>query len=805
MGKLTSYILGLIMVLSFSFYYLSSFYNPLIQWLGPVIGSPLIIMAGLLLFLVGDPVKDFYLIPIFIMTGLVIGIGSRKGTKAFFSTITIYGSILSLMGISLLYMLLDKMAIIKGLASASSSGGSLSNLGSTGTLPPVPPGSSISAILSEPLVGRVLSALSSLVGKGTSSSGKLSPPTSILSSLGSTIFQSFIIYGIVDFLIVAIIAALVGFGLNRVVKNGPVKKKKNPIHTEGVKMVAVIILCLFMIISFSVPFSAVGYHNASVPQIIPYNEGDHAKSFAQNFVSEAIKNGSNFVSTGGSKSFSFTGGFLGKSGSLYHIYAGYQENNSIPGGKLYVNSSIISAYFISYNTSNLLQQLGLDNIYSPVNLQKSQFQGLSNLIPEGIILYAFHGNSTAYKGQTLSAANKFVSSVNGSSLKNILSVSFNLSGMGVGDFTLYLYSFQPDYSLVENNLINNFPNLYNTGQSNIILKDNIANGSFRPISKGGSMNSFIMAGGYLNSSTLLRYAGNLGKFKSSINNTSSVVSFTLSMFEENNVYYSSGSVHTINLSDLIGYSHNLTFSGSTQSLVISGIPEKSVKTTTYTFNSYFNNGSFAGDMNFGTTTNKHMVTTTLNPAATTYTSNATFPAKLSINEIVKLQGNGYYKIIVGVKNIDTNQLTNVSINESAFRTYYPLSMSIISGQPFEKYSSPLNPGSSVYLNFTVKAANPGKYVMGSPRITYENNGTGEISMGTQIVLTGPNSSLVDTMNNMIHFYIEQEAASLIPEVKILSTPIVGYFYVFDLLILLLFVADIYIEISSYRRWKNQKS
>ncbi|MCI2412466.1 MAG: hypothetical protein MPI47_03970 [Cuniculiplasma sp.] len=89
MGKLTSYLLGLGIVLFSSYYYLTVYYKPLIQWMGPSFGTPLVIISGLLLFLLGNPLKETILIPIFILTGIAVGVGARKGRKAFISTASI--------------------------------------------------------------------------------------------------------------------------------------------------------------------------------------------------------------------------------------------------------------------------------------------------------------------------------------------------------------------------------------------------------------------------------------------------------------------------------------------------------------------------------------------------------------------------------------------------------------------------------------------------------------------------------------------------------------------------------------------
>ena len=144
MGKLTSYLLGLGIVLFSSYYYLTVYYKPLIQWMGPSFGTPLVIISGLLLFLLGDPLKETILIPIFILTGIAVGVGARKGRKAFISTASIYASILSVMGISLYFILFNETSALSSLLKLTTST-SVSGVTNSG-LPPVPKGSSMTAI-----------------------------------------------------------------------------------------------------------------------------------------------------------------------------------------------------------------------------------------------------------------------------------------------------------------------------------------------------------------------------------------------------------------------------------------------------------------------------------------------------------------------------------------------------------------------------------------------------------------------------------------------------------------------------------
>ena len=798
MGKLTSYLLGLGIILFISYYYLVAYYNPLIQWLGPMLGAPLIVLFGLLLFLLGNPLKDTFIIPFFIITGVLIGLGSRKGTKAFFSTITIYTSAFMIAGISFFYLFMNYAGSLASLSKLSSS--SSANTVGTSGLPPLPPGSSITSILSEPLIGRIVNAISLIAGKSSSSSLSGLSASSMLSTYGSLIFNEFAIYAIEDFLIVAITAMVVGFALNKILGKGKNAESRKKIDTTPLKMGMIVILTLLLVISFSVPLhnSNNSGNKSNVPNASASTQG---ASIANNSLANVIGNEKSMYSSN-STSYSFTGGFLGKTGSQYNVYGSLQGTNATSANALKVSTSFFSAYFITYNMSNLISQMGIDNIYRSFNLNSSGSNQFSNLLPEGMILYLTNGNSSADLSSTQNAAKSFVNSINGSSLALVLDVSVNLSILKMPNVGIYLFSFAPNYKVVEKSLVNNYNMVYGNSQSGQILKSSISDGNFTPSFMGGETDSFVMAGGYLNSSQIASDITSLTGFKSILNSYSQTY-FGLSMFEQNSVYTSSGSKHLFSMAKLINYHSNLSFTGSTGSIIVTGFPVNAKNSNGYEFNIYSNAQPLYNQSGFGNYASYHGISGMLDPNSINYVTNATFPAKLSIVENISSKAGNLYAVSIGVTNKDTDTLANLSINDSEIKTFYGSNIQIVSGSTESPVTKALNPGKTIYLNFTVKAHNPGSYTIGNPLITYENNNTKEVSVGPSKQFSVNKPPVQDTINNLIYFYINTEAGSVIPEAKILTTPLVGYFYLFDLLIVLLLVADIFTEIKAFRKWRAQ--
>ncbi|MEM3675954.1 MAG: hypothetical protein QXV22_02735, partial [Thermoplasmataceae archaeon] len=147
MGKLTSLILGVIAVAGFSYYILSSYYSTLIDWLGPVFGYKMVMFFGLLFLYFGNPLQFPTLFAVWVLTGLVVAAGSRRGLRSVGSASSVFFLVFG-------FFLLLIFSFI--FSSSSGSGLSISPL-STGlnitSLPPPPPGSSIGQILSAPVIG----------------------------------------------------------------------------------------------------------------------------------------------------------------------------------------------------------------------------------------------------------------------------------------------------------------------------------------------------------------------------------------------------------------------------------------------------------------------------------------------------------------------------------------------------------------------------------------------------------------------------------------------------------------------------
>ncbi len=155
-------------------------YEALIQWLAPELGNyvrPTLIMVNLMIV---DPTKNPVILAAWGAAGFIGGVfaGTKKG--AFVVGLVTWLSCLGILAFSVYQMMQTGF--------------------STGSMPPMPPGSSILDILSIPLVQSMISQLLPMLLSSASSGGSFDP-TSLIMSLA--------IYVIVP-LVTVIVAGMVG-------------------------------------------------------------------------------------------------------------------------------------------------------------------------------------------------------------------------------------------------------------------------------------------------------------------------------------------------------------------------------------------------------------------------------------------------------------------------------------------------------------------------------------------------------------------------------------------------------------------
>lgn len=785
MGKLSAYILGLTFALVVGFYYLSTLYTPLLNWLMPVFGTPLIFIVTFLYIMLGDPFKNPTLLIVLVILGILIGISARKGTRAIGAGILVYSSIWGFIGSSIAATIFSQ-----------ANSGNLSSL-STSSFPPVPKGSNLTQITAEPLVGRIATAIENLLSQ--SSNGKTT--TSIPSSINfQSIMYPFLPFLIINLVIILLTASIVGTLVYRKskIKNAP--KAMDNVNPEANKSgtltsIVTILIALFLI--------------ASVLPITGSASNGQRENTAVSILNEfpAIdmiqSNGGNVSERDISSAF-VAGSIISKSGDLYDLFGGYSSTNSTKAPWNYNNKNLITLEFVGDNITTLLNSLGLSGLMNNSLITRNSDSKYADLIPDGMILSIYQGNLSSTSSFAYSQMNALSSFGVGSYIK-ILAISTSnlridnsaLSGMPL---SFYVFGFNPDFYKVENSLYNQISNL--TGDNNPlqILGQGLRDGYLVPGITNNSVNSSVYIGGYINYPNIFTQIAHTLGLQSSTNKP---VVFIGGIFEKNGVAYSSSTHHIFNISSTMDYNGEISIQSNAFNGIFLASPVVKNGSSTYNFlmmeNQNINNSLFRGNINYINTGYASYV----KPSSLSIESNYQFPAKILFTTKVISIGAGNFKIINMLTNQDSNPISNITINENNLESAYMNDINLTTGKPYLYYSSSLIENQSIYLNYSVHINSPGVYTFESPKITYTMNSTNYNYTAQTFSVYNKDKSFVASVNTIWLFEFSQ-VSSFIGS-NIIIEEIFPGFYMFDLIPLFLILIDVFIEFRAFKRWRNNRA
>ncbi len=829
MGKLSAYIVGLFSALALSYYVLSAYYSPLIAWMGPIFGAPLIFVVSLMFLVLGDALNHYILIPILIIIGVLIGIAARKGTRAISAAFTVYLSLIGFIFTSLFSIYLESKSKFTNLLSSVGS----SSISSS--LPPPPPGTNFGTIMAEPLFSRIALTIekigtSSLSGSfssggtsGLSTSGfsivSGGAPSSLL-SFGGGIFETlaevFLPFIIINLLILMVSSGLTGrFLYRRIHRDTIVKKVKKQGKTEEV--IVFILLALF-ILSFAgalSPFSAstgqqnIHYENGiySFPSAERYNVNETGIFSTAKLVTSISSHSNHQLSPTGNNSNQdiLSAGVIGLQGSSYNIFlnmALYNGNSN--SNWIYSSGQTSSIFTLVAETDNLPQLfrsiengLGVSNRISNSSITSST---IWNLMPQSVIVMAYNGTLSNTSSYATSQVGNIMSQLGGSDGSCIVQISLGTSfiGLTASNVSLYIYTFTTSQYSSENSMISDLSGTISNSGSNQIFTSGINSGYLVPGYSSSSVDSSIFIAGFVHSGIFSNEVSKYLGINSTLSKGSSIV-FDGGLFAKSHVVTSSSDVHMISGAQIYGYSSSIAFSSSTVNYgMLLGVPEGKTSANFTEIGSYSGSSSqISKELN-----QTIQPTGPFSLSNVVMKSNHLYPANLQITTSITSSGSNDFTVKTTVINKDTNTISSVAINESSFATEYNGIVTVTSGKP-ESSTPLLTPGESFSNTFTFTTNNPGFYSISQPAITYSMNGTSFTNYGTNIGASGPTPLVVTSINGI--WYNSFNESQKFIGITFLTNTIMPGFYMFDLIILLIIIADIGLEIKAYKTWKKEKA
>lgn len=791
MGKLSAYILGVSFALIVSFYYVYTLYSPLLNWLMPVFGTPLIFVVTFLYILLGNPLKNPMLLVILIFLGFLIGISARKGSRAIGATIFVYGSIWSFIGASVSAILFSDAS--SGNLNAISPGVSLNSL------PPVPKGSSLTQIMSEPLIGRIASAIEGLISQSTSSSSASTGGIPNINFQG--IIYEFLPYLLVNLFIILITAGIVGMLINRKIRQKPapsIAKETGSDETRAGTITAAITIIVLGLLIFSVipaPMGStqVNQGNATNPVILGSVPSIEFPRVSPSYNTSLIYTNA-----------SVAGSVVSTGGQLFDIFGGYSVVGNTRSPWNSGGSNLVTLEFVGDNLSTLLNSLGISNGLQQSLLAGTSSSGYANLIPEGMMVMVYSGNTSV----TSAAANSQMKTLSSDGIGNYVTIlslstsnfSFGSTSVAGKSLSLYVFGFNPDVYRAENIAYRSITNMTGTDGVIQVLGHGLEDGYLVPGSSANSVNSSVYLAGYINYPQIFNeLSRNFGISAS----TSKSVAFQAGLFEKSNFAHSSSTRHVFTLSNTLDNEQNISLPASSSfSSIFIGSPVLESGKTSYNFSIYSNTNAtqkiMSGNVTYHNTTGK----TYLDPEIVTSSSNYQYPANLSFNSAIRYLGSGSYQVTGTLVNRDSNPVYNITIDENSIYSPYARDINLTSGKPYLVHSTPLMPNQSISFNYTIHINTPGIYTSTPPLINYTMNGTNYQYQGTPIEITDNENSFVKSVNNI--WLSEFSFAARYTGTGFIIKQVYPGFYVFDLIPLLLVLLDIFIEYRAFRRWHKSK-
>jgi hypothetical protein len=859
MGKLTAVLSGIAILLIFSYYLLSVSFNPLINWIGPIIGFRLNLILGLLWLDQGTPLQYVSIFAIWAIVGLIVGLSSKKFGGVFGTAITIWVVVGLIMTIS-----------IGAIAIGFLNGSNLNNLfNSLPNLSNVPPGSDIYSILHEPVISRWFDLLLPLISGGTlttllSTWSKLSTVSKV-SEIFGIVFP--FILGPLEAFIILVVFGVIGLYIKRLFF-GSSKGPKRGWKLKKSK-VASILFVLILIGSSSaivldhgtnVGFSTtttmektamaeLGSVSMILPSVAPNGIGSSTATALQsvnNLISgtgniQAYSNSpygyppSSVVSglSNGSIRGDLAISLLEKQGSLLNVYAALNFSNKTNGFLTHpaFENSEFSFLILQSNLTQLVQSFenstnsssGSRSNSSSYNLSGTSLSGLTgyvNLVPGYIFVIAYNGSIAATKDYADSAASYVTSSlgmpsyqsliaINSASINNLTKLGSSSGGSNSSNgISVYVYAATPNFKDVAQNFSKNLLGQIDSGPVGTLLGNSIDSGYLVPGSNSLSSSSSLIVLGDLNS----------GLFSGLLNNTAASAysaftsggSFVLELSEWQHRFYSSDS-NSVTGGTLFNYNGPLNFSSNEMTVLGFG-SELSMSFTNMTSvlsglsaNLFTNNATLAKGLS-AYTNNSSKIKTIMIANGPFYLSqhgynvSSPFPANLSFSLSDRYIAYGEVALNISVTNNDNQPLNNLNISLQKFFSDYGSTIGNPNGNPTTIYIGTIAPGQTASFVYNITLKGTGLYYLPPPTASYNYGGT---SFSTQY----GSGYFISTQKPSVAYAVTSSVLvlmNLYGPLRPLTQFHLGPLNIVELIILLIIVLDVFLEYRSFVKWRTEK-
>lgn len=468
-----------------------------------------------------------------------------------------------------------------------------------------------------------------------------------------------------------------------------------------------------------------------------------------------------------------------------------------------LSSNSVSPVFASYNIEAIFNSLEQDGILSSTFVNSLQSNNYYNLIPQTVIIEAYAGTVSNTSSVAQQAADALSVSLGGYSPHNFLSI--NLPVTGPQTISLFGYSLDANAVSSEKTITESLKTYFPQDGMLSAFMSGISSGYLIPGQTQGSVDASIFMAGFADLSQLPSSLSSFTGITNSTGTTSgSEINFMGGLFLKQNVYHSSAASHNITGTQVFNYNGNITFS-SNQSVYAMSImyPGSNMSGSSgvsgYNMLVYSNYGNLtpigaAGNTSL-TIVNSGQQFSLSNIGLPT---NVTFPAQIKVSQSVVETGTNMYKVSITLMNNDTDVLQNVVINAAPLIGSYGSNIVVVSGTT-KVTAAAIQPGQSVTMTYDVSFSGVGTYAVATPLFNYTLNNSTFSVIGNTLTANAQSPSIFHAVNQLE--LVSFTSLSSLIKFPYLVQSIYPGIYVFDLIVLLVVVLDVYLEIRAFRKWK----
>ncbi len=838
LSKLGALVFSTTITTIYVYYVLGSYFSPLLNWLGPAFGAPLRFVMAFIFLFAGNPLGYVAVAAGWVIAGICCGIFMRS-VKGALGTAILVGIILAVLLLVSLLGVAGSVAPIDQTISSVRFSGFHNVTAPTGPIklpgfPPFPPGTSIASILREPLFNELtgfISKLQSLLSHQVSS-----PSRQGAQNFATQLFTSFILGLIIQSIerlaLLLISAGVAGYLMRRLTTHLKARSAMREGNHGGLEqsgnkskpLVAILLLVLFL-----APVAHAFNTSTQPGELLPATlsgAGNHDSRTRFSPTGTSVLNYSEIAAA-----------LITPDGSVANAFAVLSTSVQPAGSDSGAISELSQA-----SLALVISQAGLSQ-YLPAEILPPSIQQYLTYVPGGLIIIGFDYSCSGVPPQAASVLSG-ISELTGFSdftllaAINTASISQPLSNstfvLPSGCIAIYL----TDTSMAtaaETLSAQLLPSMHDSGLIDL-LSSGLSSGYLVPGETPGSVNANLFVAGFVNEQNLTAVAHGLFKWIPS-NATSTVTplrglgAFVVDASLKEGVFQPSNNGFSVTLSQAFNYNSPMSFakdsafsllalgypSGAGATLGITNLfnggsgPSSSGRLTlisNYTFVAYLSQTLYPtaqAALNSTEISDGNKVTLlsvppsgTISPSSTLAKFNYDFPPSIQFTKSLERTQGGKLKVVLSLKNLGSEGLNDIVVNDSLFVNDYLGGLQVISGSTSESQYS-LAPGQSMNLTYMVSLRGPGTYVSPPASATFSLNGT-KYAEGTNYAyyhVGSPDaiSAFYGTLASSGNFVF------LVAKVVTgRSTSFGGT--VFQSFALLLVVLGVLMEYRSFRKWKS---